>query len=478
MMDLFTLMPAFKSAYKTLLEDDTVCAITCSVGFCAAYQGQLQRAALELYAENPRLPRKPTLLGTPALMAAFSSTVYGSKSWSLLQNQETEVVIVYTSYYPTMSSNMALMLELVGVEVNETTWDPLNETDQIALGLQFQQKLGMILAHVPGIYRGTAGAKIVIDLLTSTGANPDSVTETESAINFTMTSAKSFVPVGWNNNPGYNPVVVGGGFHNVQLCLETYRPQLDCVLNQLQKQGKEPIAFIMESTEMPAHSNEIREKFKLPVWDISTLGMCIMQASRTYVDQTGDDVNIFAALFLDLIFEACMKSWYIKTPRYETKFGTQPDGSLKFYEDIDPDHMKNMTCSGGRPPTLQGGIAKVGRLMSSYNPGVPLKPGSVSEVCWTTGLCMCSKQQYSSYGPGCAEACPGSGNCGGGTWGPQLSLNGSYGYPCGAQGEACTLETIPPTILDPGSEAPQENSNSCEYPASDADEEVCDYISE
>jgi len=474
MTDLDLLRDAFKSAYKTLLEDDTVCAITCSVGFCAAYQEELQIAAWDLYAKNPNLPRKPTLLGTPALMSAFSPDIYGKKSWALFQDIQTEVVIVYTSYYPTMSEEMASMLAYIGVTVNASTFDPHNETDQRALGGQFQEKLGMMLAHVPAIYRGTAGVTIVLTLLHSAG-------DSAAARDMTIKLAQNFVPVGWNNNPGYNPVVVGGGFHNVQRCLETYKPQLDCVLDQIKKAGKNPIAFIMESTEMPAHSNSIREQVNLPVWDISTLGMCVMQASRTFADQAGGlevgSINMFSVLFADKSFAECMLSWFTKTPRYETKFGQQSDGSLMFYEDIDPDYVENMTCSGGRPPTLKGGIAKVGRPMSSYNPGLPLKPGQVNEACWTTGLCQCSSEPYGSYGPGCAQACPGSGNCGGGTWGPQLALNGSEGYPCGADGAGCPGKT-PPIVLDPGSDERNENSNACEYPASDADDLVCDYLSQ
>jgi hypothetical protein len=463
MQDYHVLKDAFKAAYKRLLKDETVLAITCSVGFCAAYQDQIDAACSELYRDYPNLPRKPSLLGTPALMAAFAPRVYGNKSWRLLKNPETEAVIVMTSYYPTMSDYMAEMLELVGVSVGEP-YQVQNTTWQLDLAKQLQKKLGMFLSHIPARYRGTAGARIVVELYAAT-----------NDVQETLVNSKNFVPVGWNNNPGYNPVVVGGGFHNVALCLDTYKPQLDCVLRSLKEStGRKPIAFIMESTEMPAHSNTIRKTFNLPVWDISTLGMCVMKASKTY--QKEEFTNMFAALFLDPSFSQCMMSWYTTAPVYEHKFGQQEDGSVMFYNDsnthIVPEHIFNMTCAGGRPPTLQGGVAKTGRLMGTYNPGLPKKPGDVREVCWTTGLCKCSVKG-GSYGPSCSEACPGSGNCGGGNWGPQPALpDGTDGYPCGAQGHACPLGNETKTVLDPNSIEIVTNSNSCTLPDNDSDS-VC-----
>merc|ERR1712066_1067728 len=79
------------------------------------------------------------------------------------------------------------------------------------------------------------------------------------------------------------------------------------------------------------------------------------------------------------------------------------------------------------------GDHKIGRLMSFFDTGVP-DHTRVADSCLMTALCTCDHNVEELSAP-CELPCPGSGNCGG----------GSFPYPCGPTGELCpTLSSVPP----------------------------------
>ena len=87
----------------------------------------------------------------------------------------------------------------------------------------------------------------------------------------------------------------------------------------------------MESTEMPAHSNKVRMDFGVPVFDISTVGRCVMSAADTFRPIGVND--LFLALFRNPAFRDCITRLF-DASFIEPKFGTQADGTLRFYEGL------------------------------------------------------------------------------------------------------------------------------------------------
>merc|ERR1712050_763331 len=112
-------------------------------------------------------------------------------------------------------------------------------------------------------------------------------------------------------------------------------------------------------------------------------------------------------------FIGCMTEWGTGD-RLEPKFGTQADGSLKWYDNVPKEELAQIECLGGRgsyrPP--------VGRLIEDYDVGHP-RTFSVRPVCWSTKNGMCFPPPYGGV---CLFPTPGSADCGApeapcGTWG-------------------------------------------------------------
>ena len=398
------------------------------------------------------------LLGTPALMAAFAKqlTPRGrngtSINWDLFEDGDRDRVIVLTSFYPTLSSKLDELLKTFGIR---KPWCPKGKCS----GPAFEKELAAAITEVLKIHQeqgvGSGGLRIVAEVMEALGGvSQDDVAE------MARTTARNFVPLGWNIMPGYIPVDVGGGFHNTWLTLRSYQSQFVRAVRRLQAMGKTVRGVIMESTEMPAHANHIRLNFKLPVWDISTLGRCLMKAAPSYIEEhkkvNPQNLDLYVDLFMNEAFKQCMKAWWPDTEtmkkepvRLEPKFGTQADGTLKFFENLDNDTLTMLTCTGGRP-----GPSKypIGRRMDLYETGVTTGNGMgvVSPICRETELCSCSATSPAP-GPGCPGPCPGAGNCGGGPFGYQMTVPmGEMNYPCGVTGWLCaTKEDIPPLLRSP-----------------------------
>jgi len=113
-----------------------------------------------------------------------------------------------------------------------------------------------------------------------------------------------------------------------------------------------------------------------------------------------------------------MTSWHEgekNEKKLEPKFGTQKDGSLKWYDNVPEQELKMLECQGGRgdfsPP--------IGRLMEHYDVGIP-RTFSVDPICWQTKVGLCFPPPNGGV---CLEPIPGSADCGA----PEA--------PCGVRGE-------------------------------------------
>lgn len=103
------------------------------------------------------------------------------------------------------------------------------------------------------------------------------------------------------------------------------------------------VAIILESTEMPALANSIRKFTGLPVWDVSTLGRCLVASAKTF---DHDDPFIGDAVFNNGEFRQCMMEWYTEPTMLERRFGEQDDGKLKHYEDqgLSLEQLASLAC--------------------------------------------------------------------------------------------------------------------------------------
>jgi len=274
--------------------------------------------------------------------------------------------------------------------------------------------------------------------------------------------ARSVIVIGWNDQEGYVPVDASGGFHNVNLTLETYAPRVrNAFAYARDVLRKEPSVILLESTEMPAHANKIRMDFKVPVYDISSVAKCVMAAAPSFArgQRQGVATDVFEDLFKNDDFQLCAEDLF--DPKFvEPLFGTQADGILKFYEGIEGDELTYLTCNGGRSSNP---FAPLARKIELYDQGFPYKVGDLRPVCLRTDVGRCVG--VPADGVGCPDLIPGSGNCGGGGYGPQLNPRVlGAGFPCGADGHLCaSFEDVP--ALNSNFTADPRNANACPMPS-------------
>jgi len=337
-----TVRMAFREAVEVLLRDDTVHAIIGQAGFFAFFQSFVEDIITELVAETHNtsapLRRKPMLLGTPLLAQAFTpETPDGRHSgWGLAGPKQRALTV--TSHFDPLKNNVVDILE--------------------------------------GCYGNTTSVREWIH------ANVD-----------------RFTALGWNQMPGYGiPVVYGALFHNVFVTVNSYERSMQQTLDNAAAQGEEIVAIILESTEMPAHSNNIRNFTGLPVWDISTLGKCLMGAAPIF---DRENPHIADAVFSNEAFRRCMMAWYDEPLNVEPRFGLQKDGKIKYYEDqgLTREELATLTCVGGRP---EGGLP-IGRKMEHFVTGIGGPSPFPSACTLTHAYCVCD---------GCDGTCAGSGSCG------------------------------------------------------------------
>jgi len=425
------LLPSVKDALRYLLKKPEVKAITCNVGFCAELQ-PLAQAATEILVREENLAAKPFLLGSPALIPLFNSSL----SPTLGIDTETESILIITSFFPGLDMpNLVAILRdsggLVGVDGNVTMAE-LNKNLQEFFGITCMDE-------------SMACATVMLNLIT---------------LNATA-MAKGVLVIGWNLQEGYIPVDSSGGFHNVNLTLETYNPRVKNAADYARTVlGKRIAVIVLESTEMPAHANKIRMDWKVPVYDVSSVAKCLMRAAPSFAEShpPGLETEVVADLFGNHAFLQCVEELF--TPSFiEPLFGTQADGTLKFYEGIEGVDLTYLTCTGGQSPDP---LKPLARPIELYDQGFPVLVGELDPICFETAVGMCVG--VPANGVACPSLSPGSGNCGGGTLGLQLNPRViGIGFPCGANGSLCnSFLDVPP--LNQNITKDPNNSNACLAP--------------
>jgi hypothetical protein len=311
----------------------------------------------ELVAKDSSIVRKPILLGTPLLTVPFNQggNSHGIPSWNLLRDPADRVLIV-TSNYPRLKRE------------------------------QVQEVLSRWVERFH--------------------------LSNEVATSWATQNAEKVFSLGWNNMPGYGTAVVQGAmFHNAYRTIHAFAPQMNEAFQNASKLGLNIVGVLMESTEMAMHSNSIRRLKSVPVWDVSSLGKCLVKSASTFNSASS---RVSEQVFTNAVFMECMLSWHGKgATRLEALFGQQANGKILHYDDqgLSSEALDKIHCSGGRP---EGMRIPVGRRMRDFDTGSD-DPAVVSEACSLTEFsCLCDD---------CNGVCPGAGNC------------GSETSPCGVQGE-------------------------------------------
>mmetsp|Transcript_118062 Transcript_118062/g.252208 ORF Transcript_118062/g.252208 Transcript_118062/m.252208 type:complete len:569 (-) Transcript_118062:68-1774(-) len=410
-----TVESGFRNATRQLLEDPNVCAIVGEAGFFSFYQGHVQDIQNELVEANASLTRKPMLLGSPSLAFAFGQSVDGDPipSWGLLSSPETEKVMFVTSNFAKLGrSEIQRILDLeTDEDIPMVRSGGKKSIDRKRLRDALVSKFKVKIMNYDGALEQTV--HMLVELVAQFG------------LKWTVVNAQSFFTIGWNNVPGYGlPVVYGATFHNVFQSVyggngkQTFMLQMQHAFQNATALGFDIIAMIMESTEMPALTNNVRSLKNKPAWDVSTLVKCMMTAALKN-DFNTHSSDITTAVYRSKTFQSCMMGWYNDPTRYEPMFGLQGDTArIKHYQDqnFTWEQLDQLMCTGGRPENPPEGSQPVGRLVSEFNTG---DSTTVPEICQTTQLyCYCG---------GCANPCPGGGDCGGGS-------------ACGTHGENATSE--------------------------------------
>jgi len=240
---------------------------------------------------------------------------------------------------------------------------------------------------------------------------------------YAMSVASTYIPVGANNITGYSGVDLTGGFHSADAVLNILKDKSDPNnIVQLAIDGVAPrrvVGAILGSIEMAMHSNFLRKDYKMPSWDITTLGICLVRIQQAGRFEQDSD-KILEKTMTNPVFVDCMAEWSHPS-KLEPKFGTQADGKLKWYDNVkDEDELSRLECTGGRgsfyPP--------IGRLIEHYDVGQP-RTFKVAPVCWTTknGMCFPPPVDGKVFKSTCLYPTPGSADC------------GSDLAPCGVWGE-------------------------------------------
>ena len=135
--------------------------------------------------------------------------------------------------------------------------------------------------------------------------------------------------------PGYKPVNLGGSFHIRLLTSQNYRTYkyggLDGVKHIIEAPGQSIAGVITECTEQATNANDIRIDFKVPVWDFSTLGICLGAAAKGYFDAS--DPRILNAAFSSRAFVDCLKR-SAAPGKVDPKFGKQHDETFLHYDNF------------------------------------------------------------------------------------------------------------------------------------------------
>jgi len=178
----------------------------------------------------------------------------------------------------------------------------------------------------------------------------------------------------------------------------------------LEKQGKKVKAILVECTELPPFANGLRKASNLPVWDVHTLGVCLMAAAATYNTSLPNSIAVFS----NAAFRACLMDWF--TPeKFSSNFGLQKNGAFLHYQtnNYAQEEIDELICTGGRP----AGKPPLGRRIDDFDTG--------SGGPMFTAACLTYPTCGGDGTPMCSGACPSGMQCG-----EPSSACGTHGTEC------------------------------------------------
>lgn len=443
------LQDSFKRAVEHFLMDPSVHAIIGGAGWFTWYQYKVVQIMRDLVQENRKkgisLKMKPWFGGTPAMLAALGHTILGLgdegkkfetiKGWGLLGNSTDRLVFLTSNKALEDCEFYARFLKAAGIKVKPgCNMTEMRQAMESAWGVDLEDDD----EHTGGLVTFLHQMRDVFGDM-----------ECEHCLQKLMTTlAQKIVVVPWQDTLGYGVAVTSPGalFHNVPAMVRG-SPQasqviFQAIIRQL-KQGFKVVGIIMESTEMPAYSNWVRKITKLPVWDSTVVGKCLMATAPHYDSDAAEKVGNGPHLFNTNEFRDCMMGWWNPT-RWEPSAGLQKDGHIVLYDELNltVDQVMRLTCVGGRVSNTQA----IGRLMSEFIPGfggpkkIPAQCSTVTPCAGRTWVGMeCLRDAVG--GCICGGTCPGGYFCGGDTPAQVRGLPpgpGSMSYIYGVRGENFT----------------------------------------
>jgi len=419
---------AFTQAVEHFLLDDNVHAFMGNAGWFTWYQYQVSTIMRDLVIKYKKkgvaLKRKPWLGGSPAMLAAVGGLIKGVGKagekilpiydWDLLKQPNDRILLLTSNTKLTDPSLLTGLLTALGLPV----------------------KKGDSLADVRSVLRKTLHVeapecdhwtKAFLVFLVQMYGLLEKELDKDSLKLWVSVVAQKIILLPWQTTIGYGIAVTNPGamFHNVPALIRgssTSASELLGNLFQQQRSGLNIVGIIMESTEMPAYSNWIRNVTGLPVWDSTVVGKCLMDAAPDYDALNAQEVGNSPELFNNPSFHKCMMGWW-DAKRYDLRAGFQRDGDIKHYDSLNltTRQLDHLTCTGGRPVPGKA----IGRLMNQFDTG-KFGPKKVHSSCLSASPCggrtwhgeTCPVSAYggmfSSFsGCFCEGNCPAGYYCGG-----------------------------------------------------------------
>jgi len=419
---------SFTQAVQYLLTEPSVHAITGQAGWFTWYQynvSKIMRKIVHKYKEERgiTLKMKPWLGGSPAMLAALGSLVKGIGNegtkyhpifdYDLLKKPNDRLLLITSNTVLEDTTTLTQFMNAAGIPVRL-------DASETEMGAAIRDQWGLMLDdHAANI------EAFIIALIQIHGLFKEICDEAE-AWKLTRVTAGKIIVLSWGDSLGYGLAVVGPGamFHNVANLIRSSSRMATKVLSTIlnyTRAGQNVVGIIMESTEMPAYSNWVRNITELPVWDSTVVGKCLMAAAPDFSQSEAERIGITPALFNTKSFHSCAMGWW-KTDRWHTDFGYQKNGSILYYDTLGltPTQIDHLACMGGRHDG-----ASIGRLMTEFDTG-KFGPPKVHASCLTASPCAarswqgtaCSSSQVGGQFPDdggcmCGGSCASGYYCGG-----------------------------------------------------------------
>jgi len=463
---------SFTQAVEHFLLAPEVHALMGGAGWFTWYQTQVQDTMRDVVAKKKAqgvdVKMKPWLGGTPAMLPALGSiitamagflpeesavenapndTVRNAKpfvpilDWDLLKNESDRLLFMTSNTVLANKTKLIAFLRSAGVPVGpNSTWGEVRVAVEEWLGVD-----------IPEYDDHTIG--LCAFLHKTSGLLPLETMGAGATAQWAKVLAQKVIIVPWAKALGYGLAVTmpGSLFHNVPGLIRGSSSVASVLLGtilQHTKAGENIVGIFMESSEMPAYSNWVRNITSLPVWDSTVVARCLMVAAPSYDAEKALDQGNGPVLFNTPAFHQCMMEWW-DAGKWDTRAGLQKDGFIKYYDSLNLTSYQQgrLTCTGGRVDLHK----IIGRRMDQFVTG-KFGPDKIHASCLTATPCGgrtwqgMSARTTAEYGALCEGTCPAGYYCGGDVpfQVPGLEgVPGGIGHVYGLRGQAYpTLQVI------------------------------------